>query len=483
MKNRILILSLLIAICALGLFARQTSPLTDDPLLGIWQGTMQTKIGSLEVYFTIEAGAQGAYQAKMSLPSQKVREMPLQEVRSTPPDLVLDMASFGMIFEGRMAADSASISGRLKIGEDSMDLTLHRSSGLPEMGRPQEPNRPYPYEETEVRFPNREASIQLSGTLTLPPGPGPFPGIVLISGSGPQDRDSTIAGHRPFLVWADFLTRRGIAVLRFDDRGTGKSEGDFHSATTLDFASDALAAWEYLKGRPGVDGGRIGFLGHSEGGIIAPIAAARNPEVALLVLLAGTAIRGDRLAILQTEAISRSRGAGPEAIRKEALMNENMFRIIEARGTAREAEGDLKRIIAESLAGMSAFEKKELNLSEDSLLTDLKGTLADYPWNRFFLGYDPTTALRKIRCPVLALNGDKDTQVPADVNLAAIGQALKEAGNKSYEVRKLSGLNHLFQTAQTGHPREYARIEETVSPEVLKLVGDWILKNASLPAS
>jgi hypothetical protein len=232
-----------------------------------------------------------------------------------------------------------------------------------------------------------------------------------------------------------------------------------------------------------VDGGRIGFLGHSEGGIIAPIAAARNPEVALLVLLAGTAIRGDRLAILQTEAISRSRGAGPEAIRKEALMNENMFRIIEARGTAREAEGDLKRIIAESLAGMSAFEKKELNLSEDSLLTDLKGTLADYPWNRFFLGYDPTTALRKIRCPVLALNGDKDTQVPADVNLAAIGQALKEAGNKSYEVRKLSGLNHLFQTAQTGHPREYARIEETVSPEVLKLVGDWILKNASLPAS
>jgi pimeloyl-ACP methyl ester carboxylesterase len=449
----------------------------NDPLLGVWQGTMQTKIGPIEVYFTIEPKGSGAYLAKVTIPAQKVREMPMQEVRFAAPDVVLDMSSYGIVFEGRLAPDSASIGGQFKVGEDTMDLELHRSSGVPESGRPQEPKKPYPYEEIEVRFPNLEAGIHLAGTLTLPSGPGPFPAAALVSGSGPHDRDSTIAGHRPFLVWADSLTRRGVAVLRCDDRGVGKSEGDFHQATTADFASDAQAAWEFLKSQPRIDGHRIGFIGHSEGGIIAPMVAARNPEVAFLVLLAGTGIPGDRLAILQGEAVSRSRGAGPEAVRKETGMNERMFQVIINSETAQAAEADLKRIIAETLADMSDSERKELNVSEDSLLTDFKGILADYPWARFVLGYDPAIALRKVRCPVLALVGDKDTQVPADVNLAAIEQALQEAGNSRYEVKKLPGLNHLFQTAQTGHPREYARIEETISPQVLQMVGDWILQS------
>lgn len=479
---------LLLIIISMSLSAQQApQPFRDpkDPLLGAWQGTMQTKIGPLEVYFTIEKKDEGAYHAKVTLPAQKVREMPMQEVHYTPPDLVLDMSSFGIAFEGRMAEDSETISGRFKAGEDTMELVLRRSSGVPEMGRPQEPRKPYLYEEAEVRFFNREASIHLSGTLTLPSGPGPFPGVVLVSGSGPQDRDSTIAGHRPFLVWADALTSQGIAVLRFDDRGVGNSEGDFHLATTVDFASDSLAAWEFLRSQPRVDRRRIGFVGHSEGGIIVPMVAAKKQDVAFLVLLAGTGIRGDRLAVLQTEAVSRSRGAGPEAVRKESRMYESMFRVIEAKETAQAAEPELKRIIAETISGMSDSEKKELNVSGDSLLTEMKGILADYPWNRFFLGYDPATALGKVRCPVLALVGEKDTQVPADVNLAAIEQALKEAGNGRTEIKKLPGLNHMFQTAQTGHPREYSKIEETVSPDVLKMVEEWILKNASsrLPMS
>ena len=477
-------LTLMVTVWSLSLSSQQVPK---NPLVGVWQGTMQTKIGPIEVYFAIESKGEspvggknaGAYLAKVTIPAQNVRGMPIQEVRFAPPDVVLDMSSFGIVFEGKIAADSESMAGVFKVGPDTMTLILRRSAGVPELGRPQEPKKPYPYEEVEVRFPNREAGIQLSGTLTLPPGPGPFPAAVLISGSGPQDRDSIIAGHRPFLIWADALTRRGIAALRYDDRGVGKSEGDFHQATTVDFASDAKAAWEFLKNQSRIDGRRIGFIGHSEGGIIAPMVAAQNPDVAFLILLAGTGIPGDRLAIIQTEAVSRSRGAGEEAIRKETRMYESMFLVFKASETAQAAEADFRRIIDEALLGMNDSEKKELSVSQDSLLTDLKGMLADYAWNRFFLGYDPATALRKVRCPVLALVGDKDTQVPADVNLAAIEQALKEAGNSRHEAKKLPGLNHLFQTAQTGHPREYAKIEETISPEVLKLVGDWILGKAA----
>jgi len=284
--------------------------------------------------------------------------MPVQEVRFTPPALILDMSSFGIVFEGKMAADSGSIAGVFKVGPDAMDLILRRSAGVPEMGRPQDPKKPYPYEEVEVRFPNREAGIDLSGTLTIPAGPGPFPAAVLVSGSGPQDRDSTIAGHRPFLVWADTLTRRGIAVLRCDDRGVGKSEGDFHRATTVDFASDAQAAWEFLKSQSRIDGRKIGFIGHSEGGIIAPMVAARNPEVAFLVLLAGTGIPGDRLLMEQLEDAARSGGAGPEAVRKATLMNERLIRAIRSHENYQEAEAGFNRIIAESLAGMTDAEKK-----------------------------------------------------------------------------------------------------------------------------
>ena len=451
-----------------------------DALRGVWQGTMQTKIGPLEVYFEIESAAATPYLAKLTIPAQKVRSMPVQEVRFTAPDLVLDMSSFGIVFEGKMAADAESIAGVFKAGPDAMDLILRRSAaGVPEMGRPQDPKKPYPYEEVEVRVPNREAGINLSGTLTIPAGPGPFPAVALVSGSGPQDRDSTIAGHRPFLVWADALTRRGIAVLRCDDRGAGKSEGDFHRATTADFASDAQAAWEFLKSQPRIDGRGIGFIGHSEGGLIAPMAAARNPEVAFLVLLAGTGIRGDRLLLMQLEDSALSRGAGPEAVRKEALMNERLLQAIKDHDNDQEAEADFKRTIAESLAGMTEAEKKELKASESSVLSDWKELAADYPWARFIASYDPATALRKVRCPVLALTGDKDTQVRADINLAEIERALKEAGNTRYEIKKLPGLNHLFQTAQTGHPREYAKIDETISPEVLKLVADWILGTVS----
>jgi fermentation-respiration switch protein FrsA (DUF1100 family) len=457
-----------------------SQPSAKDPLVGVWQGTVRhSQIGPVEFYFSIEKKDANTYMAKVDIPAQQARNIPVNVVRFARPDLTLDISSFGIVFEGKVAADFSAITGRLRVGEEILPLDLHRSDGVPEAKRPQDPQRPYPYEDLEVTFLNQEAHINLSGTLTLPPGPGPFPAAVLISGSGPHDRDETIAGHRPFLVLADYLTRRGIAVLRYDDRGVMKSQGDFHKATTVGFAADAQAAWEFLNRQPRIDGKRIGLIGHSEGGIIGPMVAAHNREVAFVVLLAGTGIPGEHLALMQSQEISRSRGAGEEAIRKETRMNERLFRVFKTQENAQLAEVEMKRIIDDALAEMSASEKKELNVSQESLIQDLKGYLADYPWARFFLGYNPADNLQKVRCPVLALVGDKDTQVPADVNLAAIEQALKKAGNSRYEIRKLPGLNHLFQTAPTGHPREYGKIEETISPSVLQMIGDWILGNDS----
>lgn len=449
-----------------------------DPLFGVWQGTVRhSKIGSVEFYFSIEKKDANTYMAKVDIPAQQARNIPVNEVRFSAPDLVLDVSSYGIVFEGKVAADFSSIKGRLKVGDEILPLDLHRSAGVPELRRPQDPQKPYPYEEIEVTFYNSEANINFYGILTLPADQGPFPAVVLISGSGPQDHDSTLAGHRPFLVLADYLTRRGIAVLRFDDRGVGKSQGDFHRATTADFATDAQAAWLYLNRHSRIDSKKIGLIGHSEGAIISSMVATQKREVGFLVLLAGTGIPGKRLALIQSQEISRSRGAGEEAIRKETRMNERLFQVFRSQENAQLAEAEMRRIIADSLAQMSDSEKKELNLSEQSLIQDMKRYLADYPWSRFFLGYDPADDLQKVHCKVLVLNGEKDTQVPAEINLAAIESALKKAGNKNYEIKKLPGLNHLFQTAQTGHPREYGKIEETISPAVLQTIGDWILRN------
>jgi hypothetical protein len=466
---------LMVLFLSMNLYPEQTR---DDSLLGVWKGTVQhSKIGPVEFYFSIEKKDLNTYMAKVDIPVQNARNIPVNEVHFKAPDLILDISSYGIVFEGKMAADFSSITGQLKVGEEILPLNLRRSAGIPEARRPQDPQKPYPYEESEVIFTNYKAGIKLHGTLTLPSGPGPFPAVVLISGSGPHDRDETIAGHRPFLVLADYLTRRGIAVLRYDDRGVMKSQGDFHKATTKDFATDALAAWEFLNVQSRIDSNNIGLIGHSEGAIVGSMVAAQNQKVAFLVLLAGTGIPGEQLALMQSQEISRSKGASEEAIQKKTKMNERLFQVFKNQENAQMAEKEMKRIIVDSLAQMSDSEKKELNVSEQSLIQDMKGYLADYPWARFILDYNPAHDLQNVHCSVLALIGDKDTQVPADVNLSAIESALRKAGNKNYEIKKLPGLNHLFQTAQTGHPREYGKSEETISPGVLQMLGDWIIQN------
>jgi pimeloyl-ACP methyl ester carboxylesterase len=297
--------------------------------------------------------------------------------------------------------------------------------------------------------------------LTTPEGKGPFTAVVLISGSGPQDRDESLMGHRPFAVLADHLTRKGIAVLRLDDRGIGKSTGRFAAATSADFASDTEAAVTYLEARPEIDRRKIGLVGHSEGGLIAAMIAARNAHVAFVVMMAGTGVRGDELLIAQAGAVLEGMGASAEAVQQAIAKQRELVTAIRTEPDDAAALAKLRDIVG------PAVPQAQLSAQFQQLRS---------PWFKFFLDYDPAISLRNVHVPVLAINGEKDRQVPPAQNLPPIRQALAAAGNKNVEVLELPGLNHLFQTAKTGAPIEYAEIEETISPTALDTISRWILQ-------
>jgi pimeloyl-ACP methyl ester carboxylesterase len=314
--------------------------------------------------------------------------------------------------------------------------------------------------------------------LTLPSDKGVFPAVLLISGSGPQDRNETIYNHHPFLVLADYLTRQGIAVLRVDDRGVGESTGDFSQATSEDFASDVLAGVEYLKTCKEIDPKKIGLIGHSEGGLIAPMVAVKSPDVAFIVLMAGTGLTGEEISYLQGALIAKAMDASEEDIAKNRRFNEKIFSVIKEEKDKKMAEERLHQMFMEYWEKMSEEEKNiigDIGDPEEYLEAQLQNLLS--PWLKFFLTYDPKPTLSKLKCPVLAINGEKDLQVPPKENLSAIEEALVAGGNKNFIVKELPGLNHLFQTAQTGVPSEYAKIEETISPIALKIITDWILEH------
>jgi uncharacterized protein len=298
---------------------------------------------------------------------------------------------------------------------------------------------------------------------------------VLITGSGPQNRDEELLGHKPFLVLSDHLTRNGYAVLRFDDRGVGESEGDFKSATTEDFAKDVLAAVEYLKTRKEIDHKKIGLIGHSEGGIIAPMAAIQNKEIAFIVLLAGTGLPGEEILYLQSRLIEEAGGTAEEDIKKSLEFSSVIYDAIKNSGDFVVAENRIKEYFWREYMEMTDEDKQKIG--DPEVFLDMQLRVALTPWFKFFLTYDPVPALEKVKCPVLAIIGEKDLQVPPKENLPAIEEALKRGGNKNFTVKELPGLNHLFQTAETGSPLEYGKIEETMSPLALDTITKWLQEN------
>ncbi len=435
------------------------------PVEGLWQSALVTHGLRLRFQLHVFHDSDGELIAALDNLDQNVSGLPAMNVTLEGSTFHFEIPSVNGTFEGTLSANKNSISGAWnQTGVTNEELEFKRSDQPLELHRPQTPSKPYPYREEEVTFSNSAANVTLAGTLTLPKGPGPFPAALLIAGSGPHDRDESLANHKPFLVLADFLTRKGVAVLRYDKRGIGKSTGSVDNATTLDLASDAAAALTFLKSRHDIDPTRIGLVGHSEGAMIAPYLAANSKDIPWLILLAAPATSGQDTFLNQSELIGRVGGLSDAQLVASLSFDREAYDLVRQEKNPGILAKKLKQLVHES--GLDA------TLPPSTLEIQLR--MMTSPWFRFFLDYDPLPSLRNIKCPVLALYGQKDLQVPAKSNLPLLQKALADGGNTRADVRQLPELNHLFQHAFSGSPSEYGAIDETVSPEVLQIIGDWL---------
>jgi uncharacterized protein len=440
----------------------------------IYEGTLKAGKTDVRLVFHLFKQKDGSYRGTMDSPDQGAKNLVLDAV-SVKDDMVrLELAIAKFVFEGKRSKDGQMIDGTLKQSGQSLPMTLKRVAKATETRRPQTPQPPFPYDAIEVGYENKPADIKLAGTLTVPRGKGPFPAVLLITGSGAQDRDETILGHKPFLVLADYLTRRGIAVLRLDDRGVGGSTGSTPDSTSADFAGDVLAGVAFLKARPEIDAAQIGLLGHSEGAIIAPLVASQSKDIAFIVLLAGTALPGEDVLYTQGAAILKVMGADAEQLARQKAMQQRIFAVLRSEKDNAAVEKQVREALKEAVG-------KEDKVSTLGVMAGMEGQIKMVmsPWFRHFLDYDPRPALRKTRCPVLAMNGSKDVQVDAKIHLHGIEAALKAGGNGDVTVQELPDINHLFQTCKTGAVSEYGAIEETIAPAVLETIAHWIQKRAA----
>lgn len=436
---------------------------------GVWQGALEGHGMRLRLQLHVSHDDHKQLVAALDSPDQGVSGLPAIRVSQKDTGFHFEIPVVSGVYDGTLNPAKTAINGSWTQNGVEQKLNFQRSDQLLELVRPQNPVKPYPYKEEEITFPNGKTKVSLAGTLTFPPGPGPFPAAILLSGSGPYDRDESLVGHRPFLVLADHLTRKGIAVLRFDKRGIGKSTGAYANATAEDFAGDAEAALAYLKTRKEIDGKKTGLIGHSEGGMIASLVAAHSRDVAWIVLLAGPGLNGEDTLLLQSELILRTAGVDDGQIARTREFNKQTYALVRQEKDPATLQAKLSELVQSS--GMSA------SLPPAALQSQVR--LMASPWFWFFLDYDPVPALQKTMCPVLALNGEKDLQVSPKENLAKIQKAMQDGGNQDFQTTELPGLNHLFQHSPTGSPTEYGGIQETMAPEALNAVSNWVLKHTA----
>ena len=438
---------------------------------GAWSGALDIQGIKLHLVLNVSTSEDKKLSATLDSPDQGAKGIPISSVSYENSVLKFAVSSAKIEYEGTLGSDSIFM-GTFKQNGNTLPLNLSRAiQEIKKIVHSQEPVKPYPYYSENVTFENSAAKINLAGTLTLPKKDGKFPVVILIAGSGPNNRDENILGHKPFLVLSDFVTKSNIAVLRCDKRGIGQSKGNYSNATTADFASDVQAAINYLKSRKEIDTQKIGLIGHSEGGIIAPMVAAQSKDVSFIILLAGTGISGDKLLLLQKEAIQRASNVDEETIKKSQKINSGAFEIVKNNYDSIAINKKLYDYFFNSLAENPEYNADNTSKEEFSA-TMVKSFNA--PWMHYFVSYDPSIVLKDVQCPVLALNGSKDTQVPASVNLAAIRKGLERGKNKNVTIKELPNLNHLFQECKTGAPSEYGEIEQTFSPvaltEILKFI-------------
>ena len=443
-------------------------------LIGDWQGKLNTGAISLRIVFHIKADPAGKLTATMDSPDQSAYGLPVGDVTIADKAVKFDLPAVHGSLTGTLDDSGKVITGRWEQGGASLPITLTLSdTPIVPVKRPQTPEAPFPYTERSITFPSMAKGITLAGTLTVPKGPGPFPAAIFVSGSGGQDRDETILGHKPFLVLADQLARRGIATLRYDDRGVGKSTGDQALGTSKDFADDAEGAHRFLKTAANIKRNKIGFIGHSEGGLIAPMVAARNPDVAFVVMLAGPGVPGKDVILKQSEAIMKTMKVSPAEIKKSRDSQLKIIAAVEAVVRKNPSNPDPNKLVAALKKETDALiaslpPEQRVEAQKNRGMVDAQVQQYATPWFRYFLTYDPRVALRKVKVPVLVMNGDKDVQVIASQNVPEVEKALRAGGNQRVTVRLMPSLNHFFQHAVTGSPQEYGTIDETFAPEAIK---------------
>lgn len=452
---------LLLACFSMAIFSCQAQSVS-----GTWSGVLKVMGTQLHLVFHIK-NSDGTLSATMDSPDQHASDISVSNITFKNPNLHIEVGGGAIVYDGKLMAGD-SIEGMFKQSGMELPLTLQKGDYKAKaLILPQTPKPPFPYKSIEVTFANPKANIELAGTLTVPDKGTRFPAVVLISGSGPQDRDETILGHKPFWVIADYLSRRGIAVLRVDDRGTAKSQGNFAMATTADFATDVASAVQFLRQRIDINPKKIGLIGHSEGGIIAPMVASQDKNIDFIVLLAGPGYDGADLLVMQNEALGKAAGLSAEQLETAEKINKTIYRMA--------MRAPNYSVMKEKMTD-SLWPLMSANMSRTKFDKFVDETAKEMmsPWMSYFLKNNPQNYLRKVSCPVLALDGTKDLQVPAEKNITAIKKALSEGGNKNVTTRIFPGLNHLFQDAKTGLPSEYGTIKETFSPVALAYMADWI---------
>lgn len=445
-----------------------TSPQATSGIEGNWQGTLDVGPVKLRLILKISKTGDGKLTATMDSLDQSANDLVVDTISFQDGTLKFEMKKLSASYVGTLNKEGDQLTGQFNQG-GVLPLEFKRVTNASQLklNRPQTPTKPYPYDETEVSYENKQDQVKLAATLTLPRGAGPFPAVVLITGSGQQDRDEALLGHRPFLVLADYLTRRGIAVLRADDRGVGGTSHGSPNDTTENYAGDALAGVEFLKTRKEINPKQIGLIGHSEGGMAAPMVAARSADIAFIVLMAGPGIIGEKLLAMQIGLIAAAECN--KQVEQSVAESQRLFEI---------AMQEKDPAVARTKLGEAANKRAEAakkRLESQLAAAEAQNQLFTSPWFRYFLSYDPRPTLMKVSVPVLAMNGEKDLQVPPKEDLAGIESALKDGGNRDYKTVVFPGLNHLFQTTKTGAVSEYAEIEETIAPVALQTMGDWIL--------
>ena len=455
-------------------FSRPPESLIQDTITGSWLGELEIpNTAKLRMGITISRTTDNSYKAVLNIIDQATGDIPCDEIIYKNDSVIIRINGLGIEVAGIIDSEHKSIMSEFRQRGGIFPILFNRVDKLPVLSRPQEPKKPYPYNEENVVFENKKAGIKLAGTLTFPKSKSKIPAVILVTGSGQQDRNEEVGKHKPFWIIADYLTRNGIAVLRVDDRGIGGSTGIFDQSTTGDFAEDALAGITFLKSRQEINPKKIGIIGHSEGGTIAALAASKSSDVAFIVSMAGVFTNFEDVVIDQIVNQLQLQGKKDEDIELERNWRKKIYSLAKENTDSATAAKGLWEIYNK----LSEDEVTRLNWPKGRHDAQIKLVLN--PWWRYILSMDNKTILINVKCPVLAIYGELDQQVIPDKNIPVIEEALKKGGNKNFTVKKLPGLNHLFQTAKTGSEYEYIRIEETISPQALNMISDWILKKVN----